>query len=131
MSSILRPIIIILDFLQFYLIKLISFYNIMCLFCFLLYVCEIWAHIDIFKCPNLSFKIVAPAVISILRAGILKFNFVPLYLIKLILKLKVLVYFFLYLCMKYKLIWTYFSAQTWNLCAKNYQFWLLWSQTIP
>ena len=97
----------------------------MCLYCFLLYVREIWAHIDISKCPNISLKIVAPAVSSILRARILKLNFLPLYLIKLIFfKPEVLVFFSLYLCVKYRLIWTYFSTQTWNLSAKNHQSWL-------
>ena len=33
----------------------------MCLYRFLLYVRELWAHIDISKWPNLSFKIMAPA----------------------------------------------------------------------
>ena len=61
---------------------------------FLLYVHEIWAHIDIYKCPNLSFKIVAPAVSSILRVKILKLNFLPLYLIKLIVLIKQWCYVF-------------------------------------
>ena len=56
----------------------------MCLYLFLLYVREIWAHINIFKCPNVSFNIVAPAVSSILRARILTLDFLQFYLIKLI-----------------------------------------------
>ena len=61
MSSILRPRIFILDFFQFYLIKFIKKKK-MCFYRFLLNVHEIWAHIYIYKCPNLSFRIVAPAV---------------------------------------------------------------------
>ena len=76
MSSIFRPRIFILEFLQFFLIKLISFKNRMCLYCFVLYVREIWAHIDIFQCQNVSFNIVAAAVSSILRAGILTLDFI-------------------------------------------------------
>ena len=61
----------------------------------------------------------------IVGAKILKLNFYPLYLIKLIFfKSKVLEYLFLYLCVKWKLIWTYLSGQ-------NNQSWLFSSQTIP
>ena len=65
----------------------------MCLYLFLLYVREIWAHIDIFESTNQSFKIVAPAVSSILRAKILKLNSLPVYLIKLIFCPKLIVFF--------------------------------------
>ena len=61
MSSVSRPRIFILDFLQFYMIKSIFLKQNVLVF-FLLYVREIWALIDIFKCLNVSFKIVASAV---------------------------------------------------------------------
>ena len=66
MSSSSRPRIFILGFFLILLDKIDLFFkNRMSLYHFLLYVCEIWAHIDIFKRPNLSFKIAAPAVSSI------------------------------------------------------------------
>ena len=49
----------------------------MCLYRFVLYMREILAHIDIFKCSNVHLKIVAPAVSSILRARILTIDFSP------------------------------------------------------
>ena len=42
------------------------------------------AHIDIFKCQNVSFKIVAPAVSSIWRARLFTLDFLQFYFIKLI-----------------------------------------------
>ena len=84
------------------------------------------------RCLNVSFKIVALAVSSILRSRILTLDFPQVYLIKLLFyKQNLFVNVFFYMCVKYELIWTYFSALTLNLSAQNHQSWLLCSQTIP
>ena len=121
-----RRSVLILDFVQFHLITLIFFYQTEC-------ACSVYCCMNVFKCLNVIFKMVASAMSSILWAGILTIGFLQLYLIKLIFlyKIKCTCIILLYICVKYDIIWTYFSVQTWNLGVQNYQSWLLWSQTIP
>ena len=77
-------------------------------------------------------KILVLKIELIVGEKILKLNFLPIYLIKLIFFLnKEPEYFFLYLCVKYKLIQTYFNVSTRNLSDLNNQSWLLSSQTTP
>ena len=72
-------------------------------------------------------KILGLQIKLIVGAKILKHNFLPIFLIKLIFffyKTYVFPFFLLYLCVKNKLIWKYLSAQTWILigcfCLKQY-----------
>ena len=102
----------------------------MCLYHFLLFVSEIWANIDIYKSPKLSFNNVATAVSSILRARILKLHFLPLYFITYFFLNQMCLYFFSSIWAWNTNSFRHTCTQTWKLSAQNHQSWLLSSQTM-